>query len=334
MREALRVPPMLLRCAAIALAALLAPAIETGAALAQAYPTKPVRLIVPFPAGGTADVVGRIVAQKLTAALGQQVIVDNRGGAGGTIGLELAAKSANDGYTLVLGTIGTLIVAPNFYPKLGYDPFASFAPISLLISAPYLIVVHPSVGATTLKEFIDLARSKPGQFNFGSNGIGNLLHISGELFNRMAGVKLVHVPYQGEAPAVVDLLANRVQVMFNQPGAFQQYVQTQRLRALAVANATRLPQFPALPTTAEAGLPGFEVTAWFGLLLPAGTGADIRARLGREVAAALAAKDVRDAFTNLGVEPAPSSAARFAAFMRDENTKWAPVIKSSGAKAD
>ena len=321
---------VLLNCLGVALALWLG----LGAALAQTYPVKPIRLIVPFPPGGTADVVGRLLAQKLTATLGQQLIVDNRGGAGGTIGVELGARSPNDGYTLVMGTIGTLVVAPNFYPRLGYDPSRSFAPISLLISAPYLVVVHPSVNATTLKEFIELARARPGEFNFGSNGNGNLLHISGALFNRLAGVKLVHVPYQGEAPALIDLLAGRVQVMFNQTGAFQQHLQAQRLRPLAAASAQRLPQFPALPTTAEAGLPGFEVTAWFGLLAPRGTPVAVVQRLNREVAVALASTDIHDTLGAQGLDASASSPEKFAAFIRDETTKWTPVVKASGAKAD
>jgi tripartite-type tricarboxylate transporter receptor subunit TctC len=303
-------------------------------ALAQAYPARLVRIIVPLPVGNPPDFVARIVAQHLTAAFGQQVIVDNRPGAGGTIGAAAAAKSPADGYTLLLASTTTLSISPSLYANPGYDPATSFAPISLAATAPFLIVVHPSVPARTLKELISLAKSRPGQLNFGSAGSGTPLHIAGEMLNTAAGVQMVHVPYKGVVPAVVDLLSGRIQVMVEQLHPMAQYVESGRIRPLAVASPKRHPQLPELPTTAEAGFPGFEITAWFGLVAPSGTPTDVLRRLNVEVVKALQTKDVREGLFNQGLQPASSSPEEFAAFIAAESARWSRAVKASGAKVD
>ncbi len=298
------------------------------------YPTRPVKLIVPFPPGGPPDIVGRLTARKLSEGLGQQVIVENRPGAAGTIGAEAAAKSPEDGYTLLLGTTGTLASAPSLYPNLGYDPGKSFAPISLLTSAPFVVVVHGSVPARSLRELIDLAKSRPGRLNFGSGGNGNPLHIAGEMFKVAAGVDLFHVPYKGVAVAVSDLLAGRIEIMFDVPVTFQSHLQAGKLRALAVAAPKRFAKLPDVPTAAEAGLPGYEVSAWFGLLAPRGTQDDIVMRLNMEVRHALANGEVRDTLQNQGFEPSASSPQQFATLISTESAKWSRAVKESGAKIE
>ncbi len=302
--------------------------------VAAPYPAKPVKLIVSFPPGGPADFVARLIAGKLSQALGQQVIVDNRPGAGGTLGAALAANSPADGHTLFLGTTGTLASAPSLYPNLGYDPGKSFALISLVTTAPFLVVVHSEVPAHSLQQLIALARSKPGDLNYGSAGNGHPLHIAGEMFKMIAGVDLVHVPYKGAAPALLDLLAGRIQVMFDQPASFASYMQSGKLRALAVACPRRIPQLPNVPTTAEAGLPGYEVSIWFGLVAPAGTPVEIVRRLNMEVRKAVATKEVQETLLSQGFEPTVSSTEEFVALMGRDAAKWAQTIKRSGAKID
>ena len=301
---------------------------------AQGYPAKTVRMIVPFPPGGPTDAVGRVMAQQLTAALGQQVIVDNRPGAGGTIGAAAAAKSPADGYTLFFATTSTFSIAPSLYSNPGFDPARSFAPISQLVTAPFLVVVHPAVPARSLQELVKLARARPGQFNFGSGGSGTPPHIAGEMFKTAAGVDIVHVPYKGIAAAVIDLYTGQMQVMFEQLLPLQQHLQAGKLRALAVASARRHPQLPNVPTSAEAGLPGYEVTAWFGLAAPAGTPAEIIRRLNAEVLKALQSRELRDALSNQGLSAAGSSPEEFAAFIASEAARWSRAVKTSGAKVD
>ena len=316
-----------------ALAFLVSSGLVPVPASAQ-YPTKPIKLIVAFPPGGPTDIVGRLMAQKLSEALGQLVIVENRPGAAGTIGAEAAAKAPGDGYTLLLGTTGTLASAPSLYPNLGYDPVKSFAPISLVISAPFLVVVHPSVPADSLRELIDLAKAKPGQLNFGSGGNGHPLHIAGEMFKMTANVDLVHVPYRGTAPALIDLLTGRIQVMFEQLAAFRPHLQSGKLRALAVASPRRLTQLPMVPTTAEAGLPGYEVSVWFGLVAPKGTPNDVVERLNSEVQKALTMTEVREALSNQGFEPSGSSPEEFSTLIGAESARWSRAVGASGAKLD
>ena len=290
--------------------------------------------MIPFPPASPGDVIGRIMAQKLSEGLGQQLIVENRAGASGTIGTEAAVKAPADGYTLLLGSTGTLATAPSLYPNLGYDPSRSFAPISLLTTASFLVVVHPSVPANSLRELIDLAKSKPGQLNFGSGGNGHPMHIAGEMFKAAAGVDLVHVPYKGASPAVIDLLAGRIQIVFDQVVSYPSHLRSGKLRALAVAKSTRISQLPNVPTTAEAGLPGFEVSSWFGLLAPRGTPNDVIGRLNAEVLKALGTKEVHDTLSNQGLEPAGGSPERFSLVIVDDGAKWSRAVKASGAKLD
>lgn len=317
---------------AVAIAVFLG--LWSAATLAQAYPSKPLKLLVPFPAGGVPDIVGRVIAQALAQGLGQPVLVDNRAGAAGTVGLEAGAKSPADGYTLVLGTTGTLASAPSLYPSLGYDPIKSFAPISLLITAPFLVVVHPSMPANSLRELIDFAKSKSGQLNFGSAGSGGPPHIAGEMFKSAAGVDIVHVPYKGLPTAVTDLLTGRIQIMFNQLAPFQSHIDAGKLRALAVAAPSRVRQLPSVPTAAESGLPGYEVSIWFGLLAPSGTPNDVIKRLNAEVLKALATKEVQNSLSAQGFEPSASSPEQFSALIVHETAKWSRAIKASGAKLD
>jgi tripartite-type tricarboxylate transporter receptor subunit TctC len=286
-----------------------------------------------LPVGNPPDFVARAIAQHLTANLGQQVIVDNRPGAGGTIGAALAAKAPADGYTLLLASTSTLSISPSLYSNPGYDP-ASFAPISLAATAPFLVVVHPALPARTLKELIALAKARPGELNFGSAGSGTPPHIAGEMLNTGAGIRMLHVPYRGIAPAVVDLLSGRIQLMIEQLYPMAEYIQAGKIRPLAVADVKRHPQFPDLPTAAEAGLPGYEVIAWNGLVAPGGTPADVLKRLNAEVVKAVQTKEVRDGLFNQGLQPASSTQEEFGAFIAREFARWSRAVKSSGAKVD
>jgi tripartite-type tricarboxylate transporter receptor subunit TctC len=301
-------------------------------AWAADYPTKPIRLIVPFAAGALTEIPARMVAQKASPRLGQQVVVDNRGGAEGRIGVEVLSKAPADGYTVGMGTIGTLAIAPEIYSKLNYDPAQSFAPISLMTTAPYLVVVHPAVPAHTLKEFIDYAKSKPGQLNFANANLFGRLVL--EKFNGDAGVKIVHVPYQTAIAASTDLIAGRTQLMIEAPAAFRQEIQAGKLRALAVADGKRYAPLPNVPTTAEAGLAGFEARAWFGLLAPRGTPAQIIQRWNMETNHALSLPDVRESLANQGFVAAGTTPGQFAALIAEERVKWARVVKASGIKFD
>ena len=314
--------------------AFWAPAILWQAgALAQGYPVKPIRIIVPLAPGGPPDFVARTMAQQLTTGLNQQLLVDNRPGAGGTIGASAAAKSTGDGYTLLLASTTTLSISPSLYANPGYDPM-SFAPISLIATAPFLIVVHPALPARSLKELIALAKAKPGELNFGSGGSGTPLHIAGEMLNTAASVRLIHVPFKGAAAAVIDLITGRIQVLVEQLYPMAQHIQAGKIRPLAVAAAKRHPQLPDLPTAAEAGLPGYEVVAWMGLVAPRGTPGDVIRRLNVEVVKALQAKEVRDGLFNQGLQPAGNSPEEFSAFIASEAAKWSRAVKSSGAKVD
>ena len=315
---------------AVAFSVFVAPA----GAYAQPYPAKLLRIIVPLPAGGPPDFVARTVAQHLTAGLGRQVIVENRPGAGGTIATAAAAKSPGDGYTLLLASTTTLSISPSLYANPSYDPVDSFAPITLLATAPFLVVVHPSLPARSLKELIALAKSKPGELNYGSGGNGTPLHIAGEMLKTAAGVQLVHVSYKGAAPAVIDLLSGRIQVMVEQLFPLALHIQNGKIRPLAVASAKRHPQLPDLPTAAEAGLPGYEAIAWMGLVAPRGTPAEVIKRLNLELVKALQTKEVRDGLSNQGLQPASSSPEEFTAFIAAESARWSRAVKASGAKID
>jgi tripartite-type tricarboxylate transporter receptor subunit TctC len=301
----------------------------------QAYPSRPVRLIVPFPAGGSADLIGRTLAKKMSEGLGQQVVVENRAGAGGTMGAGALAKSPADGYTLGLGTVSTLAMAPVVRANPPYDSLAAFAPVSLVASAPFILVVNGSVQAGSLAELVALAKSKPGGLNFASIGDGTLQHFTGESFKSLAGVDIVHVPYKGVAPALVDLLAGQVQIGFDILASFQlQNLQSGKLRALAVLGPVRTAQLPSVPTAAEAGLPGLAATAWFGLIAPKGTPAEVLPRLNTEVRKAVASVELSGAIATQGLDAAASSPQEFAELIDKEMARWAQVVKTSGFKAE
>jgi tripartite-type tricarboxylate transporter receptor subunit TctC len=302
--------------------------------MAQSYPAKPVKTIVPFPAGGTTDILGRIVAQKLSERLGQQFIIDNRGGAGGNIGADIVAKSAPDGYTLLVGTVGTNAINASLYAKMPYDTAKDFVPIGLIAAVPNVLVVHPAVPARSVKELIDLLKSKPGEINFASSGNGTSIHLSGELFKTMAGVNMNHIPYKGSAPALTDLIGGQVQLMFDNLPSSMPHIKAGRLRALAVTSLKRSAALPDVPTIAEAALPGFDASSWFALFAPAGTPKEIVAKLNSELNAILQLPDVREKFAAQGAEPTEFNPEQFAAFTHAELTKWARVVKESGAKVD
>ena len=318
--------------AAIGAAAFLASA--PASAADGAYPSKPIRFVVPYPAGGPLDTVARLLAAKAGERLKQPVIVDNKPGAGGNIGADLVAKSAPDGYTILMGAVATHAINPTLYAGIPYDPVRDFAPITQVASTPNVLVVNPSVPAASVREFIAYARANPGKLNFGSGSTGSAGHLAGELFKTMAGVEMTHVPYKGAGPAMQDLVGGRIQLMFDNWASSRGQVQAGKIRALAVTTAKRSTLAPDLPTIAESGLAGFDISTWFGVFAPAGTPRDIVARLHDELTRALAAPDVREKMLNLGAEPVGNKPEEFAAYIRAEAEKYARVIKASGAKAD
>ncbi len=302
--------------------------------LAQDYPEKTIRLIVPYTPGGTADMLARTIGQKMAESLGQQIIIDNRPGAGGNIGADLVAKAAPDGYTILMGTVATHAINPNLYPKIPYDAAKDFAPIALVATLPNLLVVNPSLPARNVKELIALAKSKQGELAFASAGNGTSQHLSGELFKKMTGVDMIHIPYKGSAPAVTDLVGGQVQLMFdNIPSSLPQ-VRAGKLRALAVTGPRRSPVLPDLPTLSEAGLPGFSITSWFALFAPAGTPAKILIRLNKEAGKAIASKELRQQWMAQGIEPAGGTSEQLAAFRRIEAPKWEKIVRDSGARVE
>jgi len=303
-------------------------------ASAQSYPNRTIRLVVPFPAAGTTDILARAAAQKLTEAFGQSVVVDNRPGAAGNIGSDLVAKSAPDGYTLLMGTVGTHAINPSLYSKMPYDHVKDFAPVVLVAGVPNVLVVNPALPVNSVSDLIKLAKDKPGQINFASSGSGTSIHLSGELFKTMAGVDMTHVPYKGSSPALTDLIGGQVQIMFdNLPSALPQ-IKGGRLRAIAVTSLKRAPVLPDIPTISESGLPGFEASSWFGVLAPAGTPAPIVARINAEVNKWLQSAEAREKLLSQGAEAAGGSPEQFANHIRTESEKWAKVVKASGAKVD
>ena len=308
-------------------------AIDVSAA-ADDYPGKPIRLIVPFPPGGGVDGAARIVGQRLAETLGQQVVIDNRGGSGGIIGTETAAKAVPDGYTLFFGGSASHGIAPHLYPKLAYDAERDFSAMVLIGATPYILVVHPTVPATTVKELIALARARPGQLNYASAGNGSTLHLTGEMFKSMAGINIVHVPYKGAVIALNDLLSGRVQMTFNPAVLVLPHVKTGRLRALAVTSAKRTSLLPELPTVAEAGVPGFEATGWYGLLGPRGLPPQIVTKLNRATLTVLGDREFVERYAVLGIEPLGGTPAEFAVYIRSELTKWGKVVRESGARVD
>ncbi|MGZ8197339.1 MAG: Bug family tripartite tricarboxylate transporter substrate binding protein [Burkholderiales bacterium] len=305
-----------------------------GAALAQNYPVKPLRIVVAQAPGGGNDTIARMVAHKLTQSLKQQVVVDNRAGAGGLIAAEHVAKSTPDGYTLLLGNVATLIIIPNVQKKVPYDPFRDFEPVSLIASAPLLVVVHPSLPVTSVKQLIALAKAKPGQLNYASNGVGSSTHLATELFKVMTGTNMTHVPYKGLSPATTDLLSGQVQVMFSSAVAMLPHVKSGRLRAIAMTGATRSKAIPEIPTVAEVGVKDYEAGSWYGILAPARTDRAIVDTLAREVAAAVRSHEIQDRLNNEAVIPVGSTPAQFAAHIKKEHARVAQVVKASGAKFD
>jgi tripartite-type tricarboxylate transporter receptor subunit TctC len=301
---------------------------------AQNYPVKPVRMIVPFPAGGATDIVARLMAQKLGDAFGQQVIVDNRGGAAGTIGSDLAAKAPPDGYTILIGTSSTHAIAQSLYAKLPYDSIKDFAPVAGIATATIVLSIHPSVPAKNVRELIALAKARPEALSFASSGSGGVSHLVGEMFKAQAGVQMLHVPYKGDAPALADLVGGQVSLEFGTALSFLPYIQSGRLKALAVTSLKRSQVMPEVPTVAESGLQGFEALQWFGVFAPAGTRADVIARLHGEIVKILHTADMRERLTRLASEVMASSPEEFAVFQKAEIAKWAKVVKASGARID
>ncbi len=303
-------------------------------ALAQAYPTKPVTIIVPFAAGGTTDILARIIGQALTAELGQSVVVDNRAGAGGNIGGQAAAKAAPDGHTLFMGTVGTHAINASLYKKMPFDPVKDFAPLTRVANVPNLLVANPAQPYKSVKDLIAYAKANPGKVNFGSSGNGSSIHLSGELFKSLAKVDMQHAPYKGSAPAVTDLMGNQIGIMFdNMPSAIQ-HVRSGSLVPLAVTTAKRSPELPNVPTIAEAGVPGYEATSWFGMFAPAGTPAPVLAKLNAAIVKVLAQPDVKKKINEQGAEVYSETPEQFTAFIQAESVKWGKVVKESGASLD
>jgi tripartite-type tricarboxylate transporter receptor subunit TctC len=318
----------------LALALAIAAACTAASYAAEAYPSRPIRFIMPYPVGGTIDTSGRAVALELGERLGQQLVVDNRTGAGGTLGAEMGAHSPPDGYTVVMGGTGTLAISPGLDRRRGYDPLRDFAPITLLATTPYVLVAHPSVPAANVRELIALAKTKPGGLIYASGGSGSAPHLIGEVFKKSAGIDLLHVPYKGSTPAKIDLMAGRAQLFFTGIPPVASEIRSGRLRALGVTSGHRTPALSDVPTIAESGVPGFDVSPWFGMLAPAHTPAAIVTRLHDEIVGILQRPAIRERFMRDGVDPVGSTPAEFAAFIRSERDKWAKAIRDSGAKAE
>jgi tripartite-type tricarboxylate transporter receptor subunit TctC len=306
----------------------------SSAALAQGYPSKPVRLVVPFPAGESVDATARLVSQSWSTALGAQIVVDNRGGAGGTIGSEAVAKSAPDGYTLLWGNVGPLAIGPSLYRKLGYDVAKDFDAVSLVATLPFVLFASPQLKANSVPELVAYAKAHPGEINFGSTGVGSGLHLIAELFKSAAGVDIVHVPYKGVAQALPEMMAGKVQIAFNTIPAFLPHVKAGRLKALAITAEERSPLLPEVPTMPEAGQPAVLGGSWHAVVAPAGVPKDVIAKLNRTLVASVDEHELHKALLAQGAEPVGSSPAQLAAFMRDEAEKWGRVIRASGARAD
>ena len=312
---------------------LLLAALPVSAQAPDPYPSKPLRFILPFPPGGGTDILGRLIAERMTASLGQPVVTENRGGAGGNVGAEAAARSAPDGYTIVL-VAPSLAISKSLYSKLNYDAVKDFAPVSLVATVPNVMVTHPSVPANTLAEFIRLAKTKPGEMNFGSGGSGTSNHLAGELFNIVAGVKLVHVPYKGVNLAMNDVLSGQIHLVVIGVPAAAPHIKAGRLRALALVAPQRAAALPEVPTVAEAGLPNFEVTTWYGILAPAGTPKAIVTRLNAELVKAMHAPDLKERLAAMATDPATSTPEEFADYIKREIAKWGEVVRQAGLKAD
>jgi len=299
----------------------------------QTYPNRPIRFVVPFATGGGGDIVARLFGQKLADAFGQQVVIDNRPGAGGMIGAELAARASPDGYTLMMGSISHTVL-PSMHKKLPYDIVKDFAPVSMLVSFPFLLLVHPALPAKSVTELIALAKAKPGQINYASGGNGSTAHMAAELFKSLTGINVVHVPYKGTAPALIGFLAGETGLAFYSASATLAHAKAGRLRALATTGERRSPSLPDLPTVAEAGVPGFVTGSWAGALAPAGTPKPIVAKLHGELTRILQLPEIRERLAAIDFEPVGNSPEEFGAIIRKEVVRWAKVVKESGAKLD
>ena len=314
--------------------ALAAACLSPAAALAQAYPNKPIRLIVPFPAGGGVDFIGRIAARGMSDRIGQQVVVENRAGANAIVGLEVLKASPPDGYTIAAASAGPLAVNPFIYKKLPHNTLTDFTQIANMVNFPLLMVVHPSLPVKNVKELIALARARPGEISYASPGSGNSSHLSGELFNSMAKVKILHVPYKGMAPAVVSAVSGEAPIIYASIPPILPHVRSGRVKALGVCSLKRIPSLPEFPTVSESGLPGYEAYAWAGMIGPAGMQREIVARLNKEIVATLNQKDVIDRMLAEGTVPTPSSPEEFTAYMKSELKKWGDVVKLANIKAE
>ncbi len=316
---------------------LLFAALVLGAASgssAQTFPSRPVRLIVPFPAGGGSDVVGRILAHKLGERLGQQVVVDNRAGAGGSIGTEAAARAAPDGYTMVLASTSEIAVNPAIYAKLSYDTLKDLAPVAMVASTPMVVIVTPTLAVKTVADLVALAKAKPGELNVASAGNGSFTHLAGELFRSMSNLSWTHVPYKGAPPAITDVVGGRAQAMFSTMPAAMSFIRSGLVRAIAVSAPTRVATLPEVPTVAESGAAGYDATYWYGAFVPAATPRDIIARLADAIGQTVRAQDVSDNLANQGAASARMPADQFDAYVKTEWAKWGKVVRDSGAKFD
>ncbi|RQO48625.1 ABC transporter substrate-binding protein [Variovorax sp. KBW07] len=321
-------------CSVVGGAAFAQAPSSAPAAAGSEFPNKPIRMVVTFPPGGSADAVVRLLVPRLNEKLGQPVVVDNRPGAGGNVGLTLVAKAPADGYTLGLGAAGALTANMNLYPQMPFDAAKDFKPVGMVAATPFVIVGHPSIAARTLRELIVLAKSQPAGLSIGHGGNGTAMHLSAALFAQMADLRLVEVPYRGSGPAALDTIAGQIPLSLVDLQASLQQIRAGKLVAFAVTSAQRVPMLPDVPTVSEAGLPGYDSTGWFGVVAPAGTPAPIVARLNAEINAALGDEQIKAAMRNLGAEPAPGSTEAFEAYIRSETKKWAKVIQTANIRLD
>jgi len=316
------------------LAAVLALTAPAAPVLGQTYPSKPVRLILPYPPGGGSDTIARPLTRKVSESIGQQILVDNRGGANGNVGMETASRSAPDGYTIVMALTAQLAINPALYAKLPYDPVKDFEPVTLLANGAYLLVAHPSLPVKSIKDVIELAKRRPGQLLYASSGNGSGGHLANELLNGMTGVHMVHVPYKGGGPALVDTIAGQTQLLFATPIASAMHIQAGRLRAIGVSTTKRVSSMPQVPTLAESGLAGYDSGVWYAILAPRGTPQPVVARLNQEFRDALADPGIRDLLSKSGVDTEGSSPDELARYIRSELVKWAKVVKTANIKLD